>query len=67
MLGHNLKEARENKGYTQQDVANIVGMNRVTYAKFEAGMQIPSLALLIPIAKLFDESLDNLLAEEMKQ
>ncbi|MBQ3220212.1 MAG: helix-turn-helix transcriptional regulator [Clostridia bacterium] len=59
-----LKEIREEKGYTQQKVAELLAVHRTTYMKWENGLREPSNAMLIKIADLFDVSLDYLLGRK---
>lgn len=47
-----LKEARNKKGMTQRDVANVAGMNRVVYCELENGKRNPSVKLAKKIAKV---------------
>lgn len=35
MVGQTLREAREEAGYTQQDMANQLGISRATYIRIE--------------------------------
>lgn len=37
LLGARVKELRQAAGCTQQEVADAIGVNRVTVARFEAG------------------------------
>ena len=37
-----LRDYRIEQSYTQQEVANIVGVNRVTYSRWEYGEQLPT-------------------------
>ena len=37
-----LRDHRIEQSYTQQEVANIVGVNRVTYSRWEYGEQLPT-------------------------
>ena len=61
-FGENLKKARKNKGFTQKDLAEIVGVKRSTIAGYESKNQEPSYEVLKKIAKALDCSIDTLLA-----
>ncbi len=49
--GMRLKRLRENQGWTQQVLAEKVGVARVTIARIEIGNRRPSLELLERLAK----------------
>lgn len=49
-IGIRLKELRDAKGWTQDDLAEASGMNRVTIAKYEAGRSEPKSASLGKLA-----------------
>jgi len=55
-----LKELRNYEGYTQQDVANILEVQRATYAGWETGKDIMPLRQLHKIANKYNISLDYL-------
>ncbi|WP_370863357.1 helix-turn-helix transcriptional regulator, partial [uncultured Dubosiella sp.] len=40
-LGNNLFHARKKKGYSQEDVAERLGVSRQTISKWETGETIP--------------------------
>lgn len=58
-LKNNLKEVRKEKGYSQADLAKLVGVSRNTISSIETGHFTPSakLALILCIAldKKFEE------------
>lgn len=56
-----LKNARKKMKLTQQDVADYIGVNRVTYARYEAGEYEPTFDTLLKLASLFNVSIDYLL------
>lgn len=49
-IGIRLKELRDARGWTQDDLADASGMNRVTIAKYEAGRSEPKSASLGKLA-----------------
>ena len=53
-----LKELRSYEGYTQQDVANFLHVQRATYAGWETGKDIMPLRQLLKIANNYQKSLD---------
>ena len=61
MLGDKLKELRESKKITQQDMANVLGIARGTYAHYEINRREPDNDTLKKIANYFNVSTDYLL------
>ena len=56
-----LKSLRREKNYKQIEVANVLGVGRTTYAKYETGGIQPPNDILVNIAKIFNVSVDYLL------
>lgn len=52
--------------FTQEELANKLGMKRSTYAKYETGENEPDYATLQKIADFFDITTDDLLGRERK-
>lgn len=59
-LGHTIKKIREEKGLTQQQVADIVNMHRSNYSKVENGDRELSIEAINKIAKHFGMTIDQL-------
>lgn len=53
-----IKSFRVAKGYTQQEVAEKIGVSRNTYMKWESYESFPDAVQLIMLAKLFECSMD---------
>ena len=62
----NLKEARESKGYTQDQVADFLGVSRPTYTRYEQGTRECSHETLLKLADFFNVTTDYLLGREEK-
>lgn len=58
-----LKVLRKKKGLTQQEVAELLNVERVTYTKWELGNSNPNYEKLSMLVCIFDVSLDYLLSE----
>lgn len=56
-----LKTLRKEKGLTQQDVANAIGVSQVTYSRYENGEHEPSHDILIALSVFFGVTIDELL------
>ena len=63
-LGMRLASARQNKGFTQQDIAARFSLNKATVSAWETGRGIPDALTLRDLAKLYDVSADGLLWED---
>lgn len=59
-----LLELRKNKGITQQEIAEKLGINNVTYYGYEKERTEPNLQMLIKIADYYGVSLDYLCDHE---
>lgn len=62
-LGKRLKEVREQKGLTQNDVAQALGVQRPTYARWENESREPDIETLYKLANFFETSVSYLLGE----
>ena len=49
----NLKELRESKGFTQQYVADMIGIDVATYNRYERGKYKISKAVLLALSVVF--------------
>lgn len=58
-----MKVARVEKDFTQEDLANIVGVTRQTISLIEGGKYNPSIKLCIEIAKALNKTLNDLFWE----
>ena len=56
-----LKELRSIHGFTQQDVANKLGLKREQYRRYEVGINEMKATHIIKLCKLFHVSSDYLL------
>ena len=65
VLGERLREARRQAGLRQEQVAEAIGSHPVTISKYERGVQDPSTDLLSAMARLYQVSLDWLLAHDL--
>ena len=59
-LGERIKELRRKNGFSQEKIAELVGISRQAVTKWEAGQSAPSMANLLALAELFGVSLDEL-------
>ena len=61
MLSEQLKIIRRANKFTQQGLADAIGIERSTYASYETGRNKPDVILLSKIAKVFNVSSDFIL------
>ncbi|GAB1792410.1 transcriptional regulator [Priestia megaterium] len=59
MLGNRVRELRARFKWTQQDLADSVGITRQTVGLIEKGDYAPSVALALKIAKSFNVSVED--------
>lgn len=57
----NIKQLREQRGMTQEDLANRLGVKYPAVSKWERGMAYPSMNTVIKMAELFQVSMDVVL------
>lgn len=62
-----LKELREAKRATQQQIANDLGLSRQTYSNYEGGRREPDMETLKHIADYFNVSVDYLIGGNLKE
>ena len=63
-LGRNIRQLRLERGMTQRQLAWHLRVSTQAVSKWERGHAYPDLSLLIPLARLFDVSLDRLFGRE---
>ena len=62
-LSKNLKLLRKEVGLTQKQVAEKLGITYQSYQAYELGITVPTLQNFIRLAKIFDVSYEELLAD----
>ena len=60
-LGEKLKIERRKRNLTQDDIAKMLDINRVTYYGYETDKHEPNLKILCKLAEIFQVSTDYLL------
>ena len=64
-LGKNLKIARQNSGYTQEEVSNILFVSQQTISNWEKEISTPSVSDLVKISNLYQVSVDTFLKDQL--
>ncbi len=65
-FGETLANLRKKKGYTQAELAERLGLSNKTVSKWENGLGYPDIVYLVPLAKLLDVTVDDLLSEKKR-
>lgn len=65
-IGQFLKELRKEKGITQAQLAEILGVANRSISRWENGVNMPDFSLLIEIAKFYDVEIEEILDGERK-
>lgn len=66
-VGQSIKEAREAKGLTQEDLAAIVDLSPTHVSVIERGLKVAKLDTFVAIANALDVSADSLLIDVVTQ
>lgn len=65
LLAQNIKTLRNKAGWSQQVLADQLGMGRSTLAEYERGKTEPNIDTLIKLTELFNISLDQLICKNL--
>ena len=63
LFSQNLKKKRQESGLKQQEIADMMEVNRVTYTNWENGKREPTLENVVKLAKILKTTTDNLLGQ----
>ena len=66
-FGENLIRLRKEYNLSQEDLANQIHVTRQTISKWELGITVPDMDILVDISKLFSISIDELVGNVTKQ
>ena len=62
-----IRDLREDRDLTQKQVAAMLGMSQTGYSKYETGENDIPTAVLIKLARFYDNSIDYLLGETKRK
>jgi transcriptional regulator with XRE-family HTH domain len=65
-IHQNLKILRKRKGFTQQEVATVTGLNRSSLAGYELQIQ-PDLGVLIKLSELYNVTIDTMVKVDLSR
>lgn len=66
-IGDNIKTARKRKGFTQEELANQIGVTSQAVSRWESGSGMPDISMIVPIAQVLSVSTDMLFGLESKE
>ena len=66
-LGEKLSKLRKEYNYTQEQLADILGVSRQSISKWESDIAYPETGKLIELGKLFECSMDYLIKDEVTE
>ena len=64
MLKENLAMLRSMHGYSQEEIAEKIGISRQAYAKWESGATVPDIEKCSLLARVYGTTLDSLVRTE---
>lgn len=59
-LGTTLKTLREQRGFKQEELAKMIGVDRTSLSSYENNKRVPDIYILWRMADIFQISLDEL-------
>ena len=65
-LSENIRSNRKDRGLTQEQLSEVLGVTVGAVYKWEAGLSVPELPMIVEMADFFDTSVDALLGYSMK-
>ena len=65
-LSENIRKYRKERSLTQEQLAEVLGVTTGAVYKWEAGLSVPELNMIVELADFFDTSVDALLGYVMK-
>lgn len=65
-IGENIKRLRRNKGITQEQLAEFMGVSCVAVSKWENSNTYPDVSAIIPLARVFGVSIDELMDMQLR-
>ena len=66
-LAENIRRYRKERKLTQEQLSEVLGVTTGAVYKWEAGLSVPELDMLVSLADFFDSSVDALLGHRMNE
>jgi transcriptional regulator with XRE-family HTH domain len=67
MFAHDLRLARRKAGFTQRDVAHLMGCRKSLVTELEKGHRKPSLSQIVLLSVIYGRSFESLFSQEMRE
>ena len=67
ILADKIIKLRKQRGWSQEQLAEMLNVSRQSVSKWEGGLSIPDLDKIIKMSSLFGVSTDYLLKDEMEE
>lgn len=58
----NMRQLREIRNYSQKELSQLIGVSERTLQRYESGESEPTVSVLITLSKLYDLSIDEIVA-----
>lgn len=65
-LAQNLRYLREQRGFNQKELSDVLGMSRAAIGNWEKQHRIPDIETIIKLAQFFDVTLDDFILKELR-
>ncbi len=65
IIGERIKQARKNKGYSQEQLGKLLGVSKVSICGYEKGMRTPTMETFIDLINYLDLSPDYILGRDI--
>jgi transcriptional regulator with XRE-family HTH domain len=66
-FAHDLRLARRKAGFTQRDVAHLMGARKSTVSDLERGRRRPTLTRIVTLSVIYGRSFESFFGEEVRQ
>ena len=63
-LAERLQELRKTAGYSQEQVAELLGLSRQAISKWESGQNMPEIEKLLLLSEIFNVSINFLIKND---
>ena len=63
-FAENVKRLREEKNYTQAELAKLVGISQPTINDYEKGRKVPTIVTAVDLARKLDTTVEKLVAND---
>lgn len=65
IIGNRIKEARKNKGLSQQQLGDLLGVSKVSVCGYETGTRIPTMENFLQLVEILDLTPDYILGRDI--